>query len=262
MSDPDQKPGPRPRGELQLAQLLPNLITISAMCAGLTGIRFAVGGQFKAAVAMILVAAVLDGLDGRIARLLRSESEIGAELDSLVDFVNFGVAPGLFLYMWGLHELQSLGWIAVLIYATCCLLRLARFNIGNRLGSDKPADKVASTSFTGVPSPGGAMLALLPAYFAFMSPTTGQLPSGLLAIYLVVVGALMIARFPTPSFKSVTFYAETVRYVIVGFVGLVAALLTYPWHTMVVISLGYVLILMVALWQGRKTLRKRGQNPS
>ncbi len=122
----------KPRSELYLAQLLPNLLTISAMCAGMTGIRFAIIGQFSAAVAMILVAAVLDGLDGRIARLLRSESEIGAELDSLVDFVNFGVAPGLIIYMWGLHNLQSGGWIATLIYAACCLLRLARFNIGNR----------------------------------------------------------------------------------------------------------------------------------
>ena len=102
---------PKARSELQLVQLLPNLITISAMCAGLTGIRFAINGQFPAAVAMILVAAVLDGLDGRVARLLRSESEIGAELDSLVDFVNFGVAPGLVIYMWGLHELQSGGWV-------------------------------------------------------------------------------------------------------------------------------------------------------
>jgi CDP-diacylglycerol---serine O-phosphatidyltransferase len=257
VSDPDTRPGPKPRSELHLAQLLPNLITISAMCAGLTGIRFAVGGQFQVAAALILVAAVLDGLDGRVARLLRSESEIGAELDSLVDFVNFGVAPGLFMYLWGLHELQSLGWIAVLIYAACCLLRLARFNIGNRMHSEKPADKVAATSFTGVPSPGGAMLALLPAYLAFMDPIFADVPPELLALYLVLVGVLMISRFPTPSFKSVTFYAEHVRYVIVGFVGLVAALLSYPWETMVVISLGYVAVLVVALWQGRKSRRPK-----
>jgi CDP-diacylglycerol---serine O-phosphatidyltransferase len=243
---------PKPRSELQLVQLLPNLITISAMCAGLTGIRFAINGQFQAAVAMILVAAILDGLDGRIARLLRSESEIGAELDSLVDFVNFGVAPGLTMYMWGLHELQSGGWIATLIYASCCLLRLARFNIGNR----PSADKVTVTSFTGVPSPAGAMLALLPAYVAFMNPELPHLSPVVLAVYMVVIGGLMISRFPTPSFKSVTFYAEHVRYVIVGFVALVAALLSFPWETMVVISLGYVVILLSALWQGRKARRR------
>lgn len=258
MSEPDPKSGQKPRSELHLAQLLPNLITISAMCSGLTGIRFAIGGQFQAAVAMILVAAILDGLDGRIARLLKSESEIGAELDSLVDFVNFGVAPGLFMYMWGLHELQSLGWIAVLIYASCCLLRLARFNIGNRIGADKPADKGPSTSFQGVPSPGGAMLALLPAYLGFMSESFTHIPPGVLALYLVIVGGMMISRVPTPSFKSVTFYADNVRFVIVGFVGLVAALLSYPWETMVLISLGYLVILVLALWRGRRDRKRRG----
>ena len=253
---PDAKSGPKPRSELHLVQLLPNLITISALCAGLTGIRFAINGQFQAAVAMILVAAVLDGLDGRIARLLRSESEIGAELDSLVDFVNFGVAPGLIMYMWGLHGLQAGGWIATLVYASCCLLRLARFNIGNRSSADKAlGDKTIASSFTGVPSPAGAMLALLPAYFAFMNPGGGQLHPGLLALYMVIVGGLMISRFPTPSFKSITFYAEHVRYVIVGFVTLVAAVLSFPWETMVVISLGYVLILIVALWQAGKSRR-------
>ena len=242
---------PKPRSELQLAQLLPNLMTISAMCSGLTGIRFAINGQFEGAVALILLAAVLDGLDGRLARLLRSESEIGAELDSLVDFVNFGVAPGLIIYQWGLHGLQSGGWIATLIYASCCLLRLARFNIGNRPSPEKPV----ATHFTGVPAPAGAMLALLPTYVAFMEPDAPHLPPAVLALYLVLIGGLMISRIPTPSFKTVTFYAENVRYVIVGFVGLVAALLSFPWETMVVISLGYVLILAVSLWQGRKSRR-------
>ena len=245
---------PKPRSELHLAQLLPNLMTISAMCSGMTGIRFAITGQFQAAVGMILVAAVLDGLDGRVARLLRSESEIGAELDSLVDFVNFGVAPGLIIYMWGLHGLQSGGWIATLIYASCCLLRLARFNIGNRPNLERePGEKPVAGNFTGVPSPAGAMLALLPTYVAFLAPDAPHLPSPLLALYMVLIGALMISRFPTPSFKSVTFYAENVRYVIVGFVALIAALLSFPWETMVAISLGYVAVLLVALWQARKT---------
>ena len=243
---------PKPRSELHLAQLLPNLMTISAMCSGLTGIRFAITEQFQAAVGMILVAAILDGLDGRVARLLRSESEIGAELDSLVDFVNFGVAPGLIIYMWGLHGLQSGGWIATLIYASCCLLRLARFNIGNRPNLEKdPGDKPGN--FTGVPSPAGAMLALLPTYLAFMAPGWPHLPSAVLALYMVLIGGLMISRIPTPSFKSVTFYAEHVRFVIVGFVALVAALLSFPWETMVAITLGYVGVLLSALWQARKS---------
>jgi CDP-diacylglycerol--serine O-phosphatidyltransferase len=255
------EPAPKRRSELQLVQLVPNLITISAMCAGLTGIRFAMNGQFQAAVAMILVAAVLDGLDGRVARMLRSESEMGAELDSLVDFVNFGVAPALVIYMWGLHELQSAGWVATLIYATSCLLRLARFNIGNRVTLDKTAgDKPAAGNFTGVPSPAGAMLAMLPAYVAFMDPGLPKLPPALLGLYLVLVGGLMISRFPTPSFKSVRFYAEHVRYVIVGFVALIAALLSFPWETMVVVSLGYAGVLVFSLWQGRKSRKPSGKS--
>ena len=250
---------PKPRSELQLVQLLLNLITISAMCAGLTGIRFAINGQFQAAVAMILVAAVLDGLDGRVARLLGSESEIGAELDSLVDFVNFGVAPGLVIYMWGLHELQAGGWVATLVYATCCLLRLARFNIGNRSTDKTGADKPAAASFTGVPSPGGAMLAMLPAYIAFMNPDLAKVPPALVGIYMVLIGGLMISRFPTPSFKSVRFYAEHARYVMVGFVALIAALLSFPWETMVVTSVGYAAILLATLWLGRKTRLPTGK---
>ena len=250
------EPPPKPRSELHLVQLLPNLMTISAMCAGLTGIRFAVSGQFQIAVALILLAAVLDGLDGRLARLLRSESEMGAELDSLVDFVNFGVAPGLVIYMWGLHALQSGGWIATLIYASCCLLRLARFNLGNRPNAEKPV----ASNFTGVPSPAGAMLAMLPMYVAFMLPEAPMPPPALLAIYIALIGALMISRVPTPSFKSVTFYADQVRYVFVAFVALVAALLSYPWETMVAIDLGYAVVIIVAVWQNRKA-RKAGPKP-
>ena len=245
---------PRGPSELNLVQLLPNLMTIAAMCSGLTGIRFATMGQFGAAVGMILVAAVLDGLDGRIARLLHSESEIGAELDSLVDFVNFGVAPGLVIYMWGLHGVQSGGWIATLVYATCCLLRLARFNIGNRLqekASDNPVARPGA-NFTGVPSPAGAMLAMLPIYVSFMLPSAPQIPSWILALYMVLIGGLMISRIPTPSFKSITVYAENVRFVIVGFVALVAALLTFPWQTMVAIDLGYAAVLVKSVWLFRK----------
>ncbi len=246
-------PDARGPSELNLVQLLPNLMTIAAMCSGLTGIRFATTGQFGAAVGMILVAALLDGLDGRVARLLHSESEIGAELDSLVDFVNFGVAPGLIIYLWGLHGVQSGGWIATLVYATCCLLRLARFNIGNRVQSDKEAagDSQAA-DFTGVPSPAGAMLAMLPIYVSFIMPQSAQMPSWALAVYLVLIGGLMISRIPTPSFKSVTVYADNVRFVVVGFVALVAALLTFPWQTMVAVAVGYILILIKSAWQFRK----------
>lgn len=172
-----------------------------------------------------------------------------------MDFVNFGVAPGLIVYLWGLHGVQSGGWIATLIYATCCLLRLARFNIGNRLHSDKVAEAAGekqAADFTGVPSPAGAMLAMLPMYVSFMLPDAPQVPSWVLAIYIVLIGGLMISRIPTPSFKSVTVYAESVRFVVVGFVAVVAALLTFPWQTMVAVAVGYSLILIKSAWQFRK----------
>lgn len=243
-------PEARPR-ELHLTQLLPNLMTISAMCSGLTGIRFAINGEFALAVAMILLAAVLDGLDGRVARLLKSESEMGAELDSFVDFVNFGVATGIVVYLWGLSGQQSGGWIATLVYASCCMLRLARFNIGSR--AEKSETEPPST-FTGVPAPAGAMLALLPLYVGFIWPGAKLSPVGLM-LWMLLVGALMISRIPTPSFKSVTVYAENVRFVIIGFVVMVAALLTYPWQTMLLIDLAYVAIVLQSLWQFRKNRR-------
>jgi CDP-diacylglycerol--serine O-phosphatidyltransferase len=237
---------PRTRRELPLVQLLPNMLTVGALCAGLTAIRFAVAGNFAMAVGLVVLAAVLDAMDGRLARLLKSESEIGAELDSLVDFVNFGVAPGIILYLWALHTMPQAGWIAALVYIVCCLLRLARFNIMNR------APEGDASHFTGVPSPAGAMLAFMPLFFSLMLQGSVTVPASLVAIWMVTVGALMISRLPTPSFKKATVYADQVRYLVVAFVALSAALLTYPWETLFVLGLAYAVVVVVA-W-----LRRRG----
>ncbi|MGB8812181.1 MAG: phosphatidylcholine/phosphatidylserine synthase [Paracoccaceae bacterium] len=242
-------PAPRPRKKLHLVQLLPNFLTLSALCAGLTAMRFAMQGHVQWAVALIILAAVLDGLDGRLARMLSSESEIGAELDSLADFLNFGVAPGFILFYWTLNANSGVGWIAVLIYAICCALRLARFNVGNRPTAE-PQEK---RFFRGVPSPAGALLALMPMYFAFMLPQSPILPSPLVALWMVAVGVLMISRMPTWSFKSTTVYAEHAKFIMVGFVALAGALLTYPWATLFLMGLGYLVSLVVAGRQLRKT---------
>ena len=140
-------PDPRPRRKMHILQLLPNLVSILALCAGLTAIRFAVDGHFGTAIALIGLAAALDALDGRLARMLKSESAIGAELDSLSDFVNFGVTPALVLYFWGLNGEASFGWIAALIYAICCMLRLARFNVGNKAaaGEETASERASGT---------------------------------------------------------------------------------------------------------------------
>ncbi len=240
-----------PRRRMHILQLLPNLISILALCAGLTAIRMAVEGRFGFSVALIALAAALDGIDGRLARMLKSESAIGAELDSLCDLVNFGVTPALVLYYWGMRADTALGWIAVLIYAVCCMLRLARFNVGNRLpeGEEKPK------GFVGVPSPAGAMLALAPIYFTRTFGEAMQPSYWIVAIWMVVVGALMISRIPTPSFKGVKIYSENARFILVGSVALVAALLTYTWVTLLILDVVYVIAILIAWRRSAKSLR-------
>ena len=243
-----RKPDDPPR-ELLLLKLLPNLVSILALCAGLTAIRFAIAGNFAMAILLIGTAAALDGLDGRLARMLKSESAIGAELDSLCDFVNFGVTPALVLYLWGLRAETSLGWIAVLVYAVCCMLRLARFNVGNRVTGEAAEKSV----FIGVPSPAGAMLALVPMYLVLALNNALVLPPQLVALWMVAIGALMISRVRTPSLKRITIAADYARYVLVGLVIVVAALLTYPWVTLLTLSLAY---LAAILWLFLKSLRR------
>jgi CDP-diacylglycerol---serine O-phosphatidyltransferase len=243
-----RRPAEAPR-ELLLLKLLPNLVSIMALCSGLTAIRYALAGNFTLAVLLIGVAAALDGLDGRLARMLKSESAIGAELDSLCDFVNFGVTPALVLYMWGLRPETSLGWIAVLVYAVCCMLRLARFNVGSKVAVGEAAEK---TVFIGVPSPAGALLVLTPMYLAFATDRVLDLPPVLVAAWMVGIGALMISRVRTPSLKRITIATEHARHVLVGSVVLVAALLTYPWVTLLTLCLAY---LAGVLWLALRGLR-------
>lgn len=210
-------------------------------------------GAFEAAVGLILLAAVLDGLDGRLARLLRSESAMGAELDSLCDFVDFGVAPALVLHLWAYGGAGGEGWIAALLYAVACALRLARFNIGSR----EPAPPVpVRKTFTGVPSPAGAMLALLPIFVANLVPGA-VLPAPLCALWLVVVGALMVSRLPTPAFRPVQIRPSQARLLLLGGVALGAALLTYPWLTLVLLDLGYMVLLLLGWVRLRHRLARK-----
>ncbi len=230
-----RQPTDAPR-DLLLLKLLPNLVSILALCAGLTALRFAFAGNFTVAVWLVGAAAALDGLDGRLARMLKSESAIGAELDSLCDFVNFGVTPALILYLWDLQSESDLGWIAVLVYAVCCMLRLARFNVGSRAVGEA-AEK---TSFIGVPSPAGAILVLVPLYAAFATDHVVHAPPLAVAAWMVAIGALMISRVRTPSLKRIKIATDHARYVLVGLVAGAAALVTYPWVTLLVLCLSYL----------------------
>lgn len=231
-----------PRRDMPLVQLLPNLMTVAALCAGLLAIRLAARGDFPNAVALIIAAAVLDGLDGRLARFLKSESPIGAELDSLADFLNFGAAPGLILSFWAFPPRADLGWGATMIYVVCCVLRLARFNVGNEVA----AGLARLGKFQGVPSPAGAMLVMLPLYLSFLWPQMPVPPEPVLAAWLVGVGVLMISRMATPSLKSIRIPTERAALVLVAGVAVVVVMLRYPWATLSTISFAYLAVLAVA----------------
>jgi CDP-diacylglycerol--serine O-phosphatidyltransferase len=220
--------------------LVPNVITLLAICAGLTAIRLSTEGRMELAVAAIVFAAVLDGLDGRVARMIKGQSKFGAELDSLADFVNFGVAPGLILYFWQLHELGNGGWIAAMVFAISGGLRLARFN-ATMDDPNKPA--FAANFFTGVPAPAGAITVLLPVYFAFLGMPMP--PVMLTAFYTLLIGFLMVSRLPVFSGKTIRLRVppEMVLPVFVSVVFFVALLIGYPWHILSALTVLYLLSL-------------------
>ena len=225
---------------LSINRLLPNILTLLALCAGLTAIRYGLQDRFQAAVAAIIIAGILDGLDGRLARRLGSPSRFGAELDSLSDFISFGVAPAILLYLWTMNGAGSIGWALVLLFPVCTALRLARFNTG--LDTDTSPPPWMAGFFTGVPAPAGAGLVLVPMMLSF---DTGAFGAELFRHPLLVgavmaaVGALMVSRIPTYSFKRSRVGAGYVLPVMVLVSGLAALLVTAPWQTFPAIALLY-----------------------
>jgi CDP-diacylglycerol--serine O-phosphatidyltransferase len=242
---------PRLKG-LSINHLLPNVLTVLALCAGLTAIRFAIDGQWQPAVVAVVTAAILDALDGRIARLLNGQSKFGAELDSLSDVVSFGVAPAIMMYLWALGPAGSFGWIAALAYAVCMALRLARFN--SRLGApDLPP--WAFNYFTGVPAPAGAGLVLLPMVAGFeVNPALVSHPA-LVVPWTLAIGLLLVSTVPTFSGKGMRVPTDYVVPALVG-VGLLAAfLVAQPWWTLILLGIGYLALIPVSLRQFRKLQR-------
>src|ERR1700733_2996559 len=219
--------------------LAPNLITLLALCAGLTAIRMAFENRYGLALAAIVFAAVLDGIDGRLARLLKGTSRFGAELDSHSDFVNFGVAPGLILYFWGLHDLKSAGWIAAMAFAICAGLRLARFNV---MSADPDRPVWAANFFVGVPAPAGAIIVLLPIYAAFLGLPRSPFLTWVTLAYTLLIAGLMVSRLPVFSGKRVGTRVppEMVGPVIILLVLFVALLIAYPW---IILTIGTILYL-------------------
>jgi CDP-diacylglycerol--serine O-phosphatidyltransferase len=219
--------------------LVPNVITLLALCAGLTAIRMAFEDRYVLALAAIVLAAVLDGLDGRLARLLKGTSRFGAELDSLSDFVNFGVAPALILYFWGLHELKSLGWIAAMVFAICTSLRLARFNV---MIDDPDRPAWTANFFVGVPAPAGAITVLLPIYAVFLGVPRSDFLLWLTLVYTLAIASLMVSRLPVFSGKRVGTRVppELVGPLAVVVVLIVALLIAYPWFMLTIGTLAYL----------------------
>lgn len=240
--------GRRPRAELPLVQLIPNAVTLIAIGAGLTAVRAAIYGSIHLAVGLIVLAAALDAIDGRLARMLNSESAIGAELDSLADFFNFGVVPALVLYLWGLQD-GDVGWAAVLVYAICCALRLARFNVGAK--SEAGGDP---SFFTGVPAPMGALLVMLPIYVSAAWPDPIRFHGLAVSLYMAAIGGLMVSTLPTWSTKKMTIYADHARFALAAGAVVAAALFTYPWVTLVILVLAYLASLPFALRAYRRRI--------
>src|SRR5262252_9640686 len=238
--DPRRLEGRRPRFRLiPVRTLLPNLITLLALCAGLTAIRLAVEDKLEWAVAAIVFAALLDGIDGRVARMLKGTSRFGAELDSLADFVNFGVAPALMLYVWGLHELGNAGWIAAMVFAISTGLRLARFNV---MADDPNKPAWAANFFVGVPAPAGAIIVLLPIYVYFLGMPRVVFVAPVALVYTLTIAFLMVSRLPVFSGKRVgkRVAPEMVLPVFVAVVMFFALLISYPWIVLTIGTIAYL----------------------
>jgi CDP-diacylglycerol--serine O-phosphatidyltransferase len=238
--DRSGRPGLRRRFRpIPVRTLVPNLITLLALCAGLTAIRFAVEGKLDIALAAIVFAAVLDGIDGRVARMLKGTSRFGAELDSLADFVNFGVAPGLILYFWDLHELKSAGWIAAMVFAICAGLRLARFNV---MIDDPNRPAWAGNFFTGMPAPAGAITVLLPIYIEFLGLPKLAVVAPVTLVYTLAIAFLMVSKLPVYSGKKMGTRVppDMVLPVFVVVVLFFALLLSYPWEVLTLGTLVYL----------------------
>jgi CDP-diacylglycerol---serine O-phosphatidyltransferase len=238
--EPRRVSGRRRFRRIPVRTLLPNLITLLALCAGLTAIRLAIEGKLEWAIAAIVFAAMLDGIDGRVARMLKGTSRFGAELDSLADFVNFGVAPALILYFWDLHELGHVGWIAAMVLAICAGLRLARFNV---MVEDPDRPPWAANFFVGMPAPAGAITALLPIYVYFLGMPRLGFVAPVTFVYTLAIAFLMVSRLPVFSGKRIgqRIAPEMVLPVFVLVVLFFALLISYPWA---VLTIGTALYLV------------------
>ena len=232
--------------------LLPNILTLGGVCLGISSIKFSIDGNFSLSVTLILLAAIFDALDGRIARLIKGTSEFGKELDSLTDFVSFGIAPVFILYFWELNSYGKLGWAIALIYSVCCVLRLARFNITKH--DDKHEWK--NNYFEGIPSPAGGLIILIPLVYE-LSNLNLNLNLRFITPYLTIFIALMlVSKVPTPSLKKISISPKTTIFLLLSVGMIFIALLFYTFETLLFFSLAYLTVIPASIFFYKKQLKK------
>ncbi len=232
--------------------LLPNILTLGGVCLGISSIKFSIDGNFDLAVTLILFSAILDALDGRIARMIKGTSEFGKELDSLTDFVSFGIAPVLILYFWELNNYGKLGWAIALIYSVCCVLRLARFN----LTKTNEQEEWKNNYFEGVPSPAGGLLILMPLIYELSELGFQMNVKGLTPFFTILVALLLVSKIPTLSFKKISISSKTTVFLLLVVGIIFIALLFYTFETLLFFSLIYLILIPVSIIIYKKQLRK------
>ena len=223
--------------------LLPNILTLGGVCLGISSIKFSIDGNFSLAVTLILVASILDALDGRIARMIKGTSEFGKELDSLTDFVSFGIAPVLILYFWELNNYGKLGWAIALIYSVCCVLRLARFN----LTKTEEQQEWKNNYFEGVPSPAGGILILMPLIYELSGLNFQINIKNLTPYFTILIALLLVSKIPTLSFKKISISSKTTVFLLLAIVIIFTALLFYTFETILFFSFIYLLLIPLSV---------------
>tara|TARA_B100001063_G_scaffold244462_1_gene277303 strand:- start:368 stop:1159 length:792 start_codon:yes stop_codon:yes gene_type:complete len=223
--------------------LLPNILTLAGVCLGISSIKFSIDGNFSLAVTLILLAAILDALDGRVARLIKGTSEFGKELDSLTDFVSFGIAPVFTLYFWELNKYGKLGWAITLIYSVCCVLRLARFN----LTKIQEADEWKNNFFEGIPSPAGGLLILMPLIYELTDLNIGIDIKKFTPYLTIIIAILLVSKIPTLSFKKISISPKATVFLLLGIGIVFISLLFYTLETLLAFGIVYLISIPVSI---------------
>ena len=243
--------------DLSINRMIPNILTLLALAAGLTAIRFGLDGRWEHAVLAIIVAAVLDALDGRIARLLKGASKFGAELDSLSDFVCFGVSPVLVLYLWTMKDAGRLGWVLVMLFTICCGLRLARFNV---MMEDHDAPAWQARFFTGIPAPAGGGLVLLPMVLSFQGSEGFFRQPWVVGIFMLVIAGMLVSTIPTYSFKKLKISQHWILPTMLITAAIAIFLINAPWLTLSVVGLAYICSIPLS-YRAQQALQKAEGGP-